>query len=430
MKKIICLILSVLMIAALFVGCGNNGDNDTTGEAGKEAPGVFQVGYSAVDITPDFAVNTSSAGVSTDGAREHLYTTCVAMQSAGGEIYLIYHNDLVTTPIDPIGFILKKVGETIGVPVGNMFVHATHTHLAPRVNYGQFDNITKYNALLDDWMVEAAVNAIADLKPAKMYTTSIETKNMNFIRHYNMKDGTVAGDNFGSKASGYLDQVSDPDPMLSLVKFTREGEKDVILANFQTHPHRARGNITTSDIVGVMREEVEALLDCKFAYFTGAAGNINPTSKIAEDNVTSTYQEQGAALAEYAVEAAANFKEMETGEIQYLQYTYKAEPKPGTGSAPDINMMVLSVGDFAFVSAPYEMFDSNGRYIKDNSPFEMTFVATLGYYTVPYIPDYDGYEYEGVGLSYEGDECLYVRGTGEKLAEKYVEMLNQIHKAK
>ena len=130
------------------------------------------------------------------------------------------------------------------------------------------------------------------------------------------------------------------------------------------------------------------------------------------------------------MEAAANFKEMETGEIQFMQYTYKAEAKPGTGSAPDINMMVLSVGDFAFVSAPYEMFDSNGRYIKDNSPFDMTFVATLGYYTVPYIPDYDGYEYEGVGLSYEGEECLYVRGTGEKLAEKYVEMLNEIHKAK
>lgn len=428
MKKTICLILSVLMVAALFVGCDNGEGKETTG---TEAPGVFQVGYCAVDITPDFAVNTSSAGVSTDGAREHIYSTCIALQSPNGEIYLIYHNDLVSTPMDPIGFILKKVGETTGVPVGNMLVHATHTHLAPRVNYGQFDNITKYNALLDDWMVEAAVNAIADLKPAKMYTTSIETENMNFIRHYLMKDGTVAGDNFGDKSSGYADIVGDPDPMLQLVKFVREGEKDIIMANFQTHPHRARGNIVTSDIVGVMREEVEVLLDCEFAYFTGAAGNINPTSKFAEENVTDSYLTQGVALAEYAVQAAADFKETDcSGEIQFLQYTYKAEAKEGTGTAPDINMNVLSIGDFAFVAAPYEMFDSNGRYIKDNSPFEMTFVATIGYYGVGYIPDYDGYEYEGVGLSYEGDECRYVRGTGEKLAEKYVEMLNEIYNAK
>ena len=130
------------------------------------------------------------------------------------------------------------------------------------------------------------------------------------------------------------------------------------------------------------------------------------------------------------MQAAKNFKEVSTGEIQFQQYSYKAETKPGTGSASDINMSVFSVGDFAFVCAPYEMFDSNGRFIKENSPFEMTFVATLGYYSVPYIPDYDGYEYEGVGLSYEGEECLFVRGTGEKLADKYVEMLNEIYKLK
>ena len=428
MKKTICLILCAILCCGVLAACGGGDGKETTGT--DTAPGVFQVGYCSVDITPDFAVNTSSSGVSTDGAREHLFSTCIAMQSPNGEIYLIYHNDLVGTNLDPIGFILKKVGEATGVPTKHMMVHATHTHLAPRINYGQFDNITKYNALLDDWMIEAAVNAIKDLKPAKMFISSIETKNMNFIRHYYMKDGTVSGDNFGSKASGYDKAVSEPDRSMSLVKFVREGEKDVVMVNFQTHPHRARGDIVTSDIVGVMREEVEAMLDCQFAYFTGAAGNINPTSKIAADNVTATYQEQGVALAEYAVEASKNFKEIATGEIQFLQHSYKAEPKPGTGSAPDINMTVLSIGDFAFVAAPYEMFDSNGRYIKDNSPYEMTFVATLGYYAVPYIPDYDGYEYEGVGLSYEGEECLYIRGTGEKLAEKYVEMLNEIHKGK
>lgn len=427
MKRMMCLILCVLMAVGIFAGCEIGADKGDEGAAGK-APGVFQVGYSAVDITPDFAVNTSSSGVSTDGAWEHLYTTCIAMQSADGRIYLIYHNDLVGSNMDPIGFIIKKINKETGVPSENVMVHATHTHLAPRINYGQFDNIVRYNDLLEDWMVEAAVNAIADLKPAKMFMTSIETKNMNFIRHYYMKDGTVSGDNFGSKISGYKDQVADPDPMLSLVKFTREGCKDIIMANFQTHPHRARGNVVTSDIVGVMREEVEALLNCEFAYFTGAAGNINPTSKIAADNVTATYQEQGVALADYAVKAAANFEEISTGEIGFVNYVAKPELKEGVASAPDVNMNVLSVGDFAFVAVPYEMFDSNGRYIKENSPFKMTFIATLGYYAVPYIPDYDGYEYEGVGLSYEGNECLYARGTGEKLAEKYVEMLKSLKK--
>ena len=82
MKKIICMVLCAVLVAGLFAGCDTNESNATKGSAGTEAPGVFQVGYCAVDITPDFAVNTSSAGVSTDGAREHIFSTCIALQSA------------------------------------------------------------------------------------------------------------------------------------------------------------------------------------------------------------------------------------------------------------------------------------------------------------------------------------------------------------
>lgn len=52
-----------------------------------------------------------------------------------------------------------------------------------------------------------------------------------------------------------------------------------------------------SDIVGVMRDEMEAALGCKFIYFTGGGGNINPANRIEEENITKKYVEQGQAPA-------------------------------------------------------------------------------------------------------------------------------------
>ena len=69
------------------------------------------------------------------------------------------------------------------------------------------------------------------------------------------------------------------------------------------------------------------------------------------------------------------------------------------------------------------MFDRNGMQIKQNSPFEMTFVCTLvgpaGY--GGYIPS--GAEF-GKGV-YEVWVCLYKPGIGEKLADGVISLLNE-----
>ena len=100
------------------------------------------------------------------------------------------------------------------------------------------------------------------------------------------------------------------DNQLQLIKFSREEGKDIIMANFQMHPHRNGGSKNlnmTADIPGVFRTELENQLGVNVLYFTGASGNVNPTSRITEENITKDYIEQGKALAKYAIDLEGKY---------------------------------------------------------------------------------------------------------------------------
>ena len=96
-----------------------------------------------------------------------------------------------------------------------------------------------------------------------------------------------------------------------------------------------------------------------------------------------------------------------------------------------INMTVgaLTVGDVAFCQAPYEMFDTNGQWLKTNSPFQMTFVSTLATNggvrsggNMGYIPSALGYTNGG----YSTDITDFNAGTGEEAVQDIVDLLNSL----
>lgn len=62
------------------------------------------------------------------------------------------------------------------------------------------------------------------------------------------------------------------------------------------------------------------------------------------------------------------------------------------------------------------MFSNQGLYIMENSPFDTAFTISG---SNGYLPSAKAYDYR----SYEADTGLFAKGTAEKLAEKYVELL-------
>jgi len=83
----------------------------------------------------------------------------------------------------------------------------------------------------------------------------------------------------------------------------------------------------------------------------------------------------------------------------------------------------LKVGDVVFAVIPGEAFDANGMQVKQGSPFAMTVVATCANSGQGYIPSKLGWEHGG----YSCDTTRFCPGSGEVLAEHYIDMLKQLH---
>lgn len=416
----LCVILTLCLLA-----CTPNENGETTG---SERSATLLVGFGREDVTPENSVPLTGYGNSgnrySGEVMDPLYATCIAFTDGDGNTVLLFHTDTLYAP--GAAKVRKVLLEKHGIPTKNVIVAATHNHSAPALGSSNSD-IVEYEDILEDKMIAAAEAAMADRKPARMYTTSSTLENMNFVRHYRMSDGSVIGDNFGSPdGKEYVDHVRDADNEMQLVRFRREGGKDVVLVNWQVHPIRNSSSTSThitADLIGAMRMALEPQMDCYMAYFTGASGNINPHSRISDENKWNNYMEQGMVMAQQAALACDSMTEQKVGTVQILSKEVEIQ-KGKTNVA--VTTAAFSIGDVAFAVAPYEMFDTNGKFIKDNSPFEMTFVVTCANRNYSYIAAEWAYEYGG----YEVSLARYTKGGAELLADGFVDVLSELHNSR
>jgi len=432
MKKLLSLILCLILTVSVFGGCSDGGNGETTvPETTAATEPSLSVGFVRVDITPTAPVPLAGWPDAnfriSDSVTERLYGTCVAFTDAAGTTVLLYHLDLIGIEGSDMPFIRSAVSKATGVPMDNVIFAATHTHSAPKFTTPDNPAISNYVKALKGWLVDAGKQAMEDRKPAKMYTATAQTEGMNFIRYYLFDNGLV-GSGAGIETEGLkrLSHHGEPDRTIQMVKFQRQDAKDVILVNWQGHPSMDGGKTKTNvsaDIVGVMRTYVERELNCQFAYFTGASGNVNNSSFVEPHS--KDYIEQGEKLGKYAVEAAADFTELPLGSIRLIRRNYDGKDKNIPTQKNTIQITAFAVGDVGFAVAPYEMFDSSGRAIKSGSPFSMTMVVTCANGAYGYIPSEFAYT---CFASYEAGSSAFASGTAEELEKEYVSMLTELHK--
>ncbi len=472
MKRTIALLLAAVLSLGLF-GCQKDSSKQ---EAAMPEITAFSVGYAKMDVTPDFSVPLNGYGniatrMST-GFLDRVYATCIAITDANNETVLIFTYDMASADPEFLSLLRASVSQKTGIPGENIMLTASHSHSAPAVGSSMVEIQSKYDRKLAVWMVDVALEALADRKEAQMYIGSVDIEGQNFVRHYQLDDGSAVG--YSSMVSNNaVAHQGIGDTEMQLLKFTRQGGKDILIANWQCHPHRTGGSSKydiSADIVGVMRTQLEAELDCNFAYIQGAAGNMNPTSLLATEKVAESYQEQGRQIAQFVLDAGDSaFTQVETGDVKLLRtdlevkvdhsedYLYasalqvkavweqtndraKAEEigKPlgirspyhagrivanqKLGQSDIMELNVIGIGDVAFVTAGYEMFAANGLFIKNNSPYKMTVIMGYANDNNTYIPSIDSFEYE----AYENDQTRYEPGTGEMLAQTLLQMLNEM----
>ena len=455
---------------------------NTSGEVVKIAPvsevvepeQKLFVGYDREIITPDDPVPLAGYGNTSQRVSEtvldDLFVTCIAMTDESGNTVLMLTQDTINSSV--VSTLRNDISSATGVPASNIIVAATHTHSAPA---SSGTNISAWKVKYKAAAIKAAQDAIADEKEASMYVGAVATDGMNFTRHYVMEDGTVTGSNFGNWNQAIVGHQHENDPLMQVVKFDRAGEDDVYMINFQSHPTMTGGYSTTdisADFIGAARSYVESqITGAKFAYFTGAAGNEVSDSRITSEKNNLEYEEYGQKLGAYLVNLLPSLTQVKTTSFEVASYTHAAPidhsmddklaqaqevvdiwyngpgtstenknaarakaheygfsseyhasaviSKAGMGATANITVSAVSIGNWSMVVAPYEMFSVQGLYIKENSPFDMTFVVTCANGSNGYMAPADAYDYQ----SYESTTCKFSKGIAEDLADIYLKLL-------
>lgn len=444
----------------------------------------IKVGFCRKDLTPEGSIALGGYGDDprrmSEGVLDHIFGTCIAISDPEDNTALLFSADLLHANTTMTARLRASASKATGVPEDHIMVSSTHTHAGPGISSPQLPCIQRFYDLYEVLMTEAAVGAMADRAPADIYLGDAYTHNLNFVRHYRMNDGTYAGDNFGNWKSGIAGHASPADNQIQLIKFAREGKTDIVIMNWQAHAKVSSTAETefgqrhrrwlSADYIGYARDAFEKLTGTQMIFFTGAAGNMNIRSRVPEETPSELPSEVGQALAEAAVPGLENMRKVSGGKLTTRQRIISVEidhsddhlvekaqevwdlwatdpelckkvaKEKGFNSAyacrdiigrsktfgtRELEIDTVAVGDIAFATASYEMFDTNARYIKENSPFEKTIVMSCCNGANSYLASELAFSHG----SYEVDSRLFSRGTAEMLVENHVQMLKEQREA-
>ena len=470
MKKLIA-ILCLLAICLPLCACGGGSltveetkteEAETVTEEVKETgpivyPDTFSVGYARADISGPLPV-----GIWEDEAtsvRDPLYLTVVAVCD-GENVALLLTADAMSVTLNAYQQCAKQMQKDYGIPAENLLINVTHSHSAPTIGndarwlknfYAQF---------------KVAVNdALRDLAPAKAFTGKGYTESLNFVRRYLLPDGSWQT-NAGNTA---VSHESESDNEIRTLRFEREGKKDILMANYQSHYMGGLENGKLSaDIFGEFRKQAEKEFDCLFGYYSGSSGNLNFNSAIpgerkyydfasgAKEFVralgtalegeaeaatgkiiakTSVYQ---AKVKQDSPERIAHAKEIDATADEKLkaekvrQYGFLSKyeasavvTRASWGPTKDLHFFAVSFGDIAFSTAPFEQFDTNGQEVRAASPFKTTFTLSMTNESNNYVPSALAEEH----MSYEVSTCRFEKGSGSAFRDEQIRLLNECRAA-
>lgn len=430
------------------------------------------VGFGKEKVMPQTVMPLGGVGLvgrEYTGIHDELYITCIAFTDEAGKTVLVYTQDFLKSEpcyVDPAK---EEVSQATGIPVENIMIASTHTHAAPAIYYNKAPGVEEYRKTYREAAVKAAQTALADRSAADIYVGTTQAEGMAFSRHYIMPDGSIQ--KTPGKSKNPVAHPDEPDQQVQLVRFARgEERQDIILIGFTIHPtfFGKHSQTVISADVACVRDYVEEKTGALAAYFTGAAGNQTGVSQIAAEDHGMDFDAYCQKLGRYVVDTLPKLLPVSTGEIRLKNIVYSAKShkekielydeaceiarvymqggqeaiKPlleasrittlweanaikaryEAADTVDMPLSALSVGGLSFVFAPYEMFAPNSVYIKNNTPFDMTFVVSCANGSDSYLPTKKACAYP----VYESYVTRFAPGTAELIADTFLDMLNHL----
>lgn len=258
---------------------------------------TFKAGFARVDITPP--LGTYMPGYYklryAKSVLDPLQINMVAF-SDGKKTALIAQYDTEALSDAVADDMRDAIVKATGIDRDAILLHASHTHdggfLVSKCTNGSMadtkktvgDGVISKTGPLDDLYVafavrrsaDAAVEALRDLKPAKLSIGRSVAKRISFGRRYLMKDGKVKT-NPGTNNPDIVKPVGTADETVQVLRVDREGAKSICIINFQTHPDVVGGETLTADWPGLTRTVFEAATmgEANCLVLNGTQGDVN-----------------------------------------------------------------------------------------------------------------------------------------------------------
>ncbi len=453
----------------------------------------LNVGFARVNINP-----MSKIGVGgyfkvrqAEDFKDNLEINAIAVKSGEKIVLMLSVDNLhITTKI--IGIMKEAITVETGVPSDAIYIHSTHTHTSPYIDEKEVPAdlgeegvklVSEYQSFFVKRAVDVSINAIKDLKPAKMGYATGKAPNVAFIRRYKMKDGTIKT-NPGVNNPDIVAPVGETDDTVSVVRFDREGANSIAVVNFANHPDVVGGNTISADWPGFLRKTVEKVLDnVSCIFFNGAQGDVNhvnvhPTGGYLNDtfldfdDVSRGYKHSeyiGRVVTGGVLQAWDKVKYVDVDSVNYVQKTvclpsnmpdpsqvaeahrindlHKAGKDDEIGytgmmlttvvaeagrmvrleNGPEsfpMTFSAISIGEVAFFGIPGEPFNLIGREIKKAEGWGMVIPSCLTNGAEGYFPMKDSYDEGG----YEARSSRFKAGVAELIIEEGLNILSEIKK--
>lgn len=452
-------------------------------DQGGQSSEKLRAGAAALNVSPKVlpaAVDGYFAPRMYDKVLDPL-TARVIMVEKGKEYFVFATIDAVAAPAAFYDEIKESVRQKIGLNPARICISATHTHFAPGLRSAYYTDINKiYIENLKAKMIEAIVQAHANLQPAEFgWTTAREPRHV-FCRRFLMKPGAVGWEepaaftgikkniarmNPPRLSPDIVSPTGIPDQTIYILAFrTPQGKPIALLANYSTH-YAGNPNGISADYFGVfakkIKEKIQAPDNFVAMMTNGTSGDCNCIN-FREKQEKYDYKIVGEHVAEktfdalkkiqYSAnipisckqefltlgvrrpsptevqEAKAFLEENKNKNIRdstrlYAERTILLEKEAPERKVP---LQAIRLGDFGICSIPSEVYSFTGHDLRANTPFTTGMIISLANGSNGYLPTAEQFELGGYN-TWRGSSQL--EETAEpKIRAKLLSMLHEIEK--
>ncbi len=243
---------------------------------------MLKAGFARVDVTPPLGTNLNGYFEEriAQGMLDPIELNAIAF-SDDESIALIITSDFLGIRENYATPIRKMIAARTGIDADHIMVTALHQHTSFALRDAESTNVIKdheYMQLLYRRYCDVAQMALNDMAEASFGIAEAPAqKELSFVRRYFMSDGTVKT-NPSLQKGGWppVSHCEDSDNTVRLIRFKREGKKDIALVNFSTHPDVIGGLKYSADWPGFVRRFTEAECEnCCCMLLNGCQGDTN-----------------------------------------------------------------------------------------------------------------------------------------------------------